>query len=94
MQALTNEYWMLNLKKIIKSAFLPWVIYSFFSLLYFAHTLNEDFEHAERAEVMTWRGLGVLILILVVYLLYIELKQGLKDGEDYFKSMYNYVDLF
>ena len=72
MQALTNEYWMLNLKKIIKIAFIPWVIYSFLSLIYFAHTLNEDFEHAERAEFMKWQGLGVFILILVAYLLYIE----------------------
>ena len=94
MQALTNEYWMENLKKIIKSAFIPWVIYSALSLMYFAHTLNQDFEQAERAEVMTWQGLGVLILILVAYLLYIEVKQGLKDGKDYFLSMYNYIDLF
>ena len=85
---------MMNLKKIIKSAFIPWVTYSALSLIYFAHTLNQDFEQAEKAEVMTWQGVGVSILILVTYLLYIEVLQGLKDGLDYFTSMYNYVDLF
>ena len=72
MNALTHEYWMMNLKKIIRSAFIPWVTYSALSLIYFAHTLNQDFEQAERAEVMTWQGVGVSILILVTYLLYIE----------------------
>lgn len=42
---------------------------------------------------MTWQGLGVLILILVVYLLFLEVKQGYNDGTDYFKSMYNYIDM-
>ena len=73
---------------------IPWVIYSALSLAYFAQTLDEDFEQAERAEVMRWHVLGGLILILVVYLSYIELKQGYNDGIDYFKSWYNYVDLF
>ena len=72
MHALTHEYWMMNLKKIISRAFIPWVTYSALSLIYFAHTLNQDFEQAERAEVMTWQGVGVSILILVTYLLYIE----------------------
>ena len=76
------------------SSFLPWVTYSALSLMYFTQTLSQDFEQAERAEVMRWQSLGVLILILVVYLLYIELKQGYNDGREYFKSMYNYVDLF
>ena len=66
MQALTHEYWMQNLRKIVKIAFIPWVIYSALSVIYFAHTLSQDFEDAEKAEVITWHGLGVIILILVV----------------------------
>ena len=84
---------MINLKKIIKSAFIPWVTYSALSFIYFAHTLNQDFEQAESAELLIWQGIGGLILVLVAYLLYIEVLQGLKDGADYFKSMYNYIDL-
>ena len=94
MQALNHEHWIENLRKIIKWALIPWVVYSALSLLYFAHTLNQDFEEAERAEVMSWQALGVLILILVAYLFYIEVKQGYNDGIDYLKSMYNYMDLF
>ena len=94
MQSLTHEYWMINLKKIIKSAFIPWVAYAVLSLIYFAHTLHEDFEQAGRAEVIAWQSVGVSILILVAYLLYIEVLQVLKYGLDYFSSMYNYIDLF
>ena len=54
MQSLTHEYWMINLNKIIKSAFIPWVTYSALSFIYFAHTLNQDFEQAESAELIAW----------------------------------------
>ena len=37
--------------------------------------------------------MAVLILLLVLYLLFIEVRQGYKDGLDYFKSLYNYIDL-
>ena len=93
-QSLTHEYWMVNLKRIIKRAFIPWVTYSILSLVYFAQTLNQDFVQAERAKLMIYDGLGVLILILIIYLLYIEVMQGIKDGLEYFKSMYNYIDMF
>ena len=43
---------------------------------------------------MAWQFVGVIILILVAYLLYVEIRQGYDDGlDDYFKSMYNYIDL-
>ena len=34
-----------------------------------------------------------MILLLVLYLLLIEASQAKKDGLDYFKSLYNYIDL-
>ena len=67
MQALTQEYWMAYLKKIIPRALLPWVSYSVLSLIYFAHTLDQDFESAEQIEHIIWQGLGAIILILVSY---------------------------
>ena len=72
MQALTHEYWMVNLKKIIFRTFIPWVAYSALSLIYFAHTLNRDFEQADETEIIIWQGIGGIILLLVCYLLYIE----------------------
>ena len=43
---------------------------------------------------MAWQFVGVIILILVAYLLYVEIRHGYDDGlDDYFKSMYNYIDL-
>ena len=39
-QALTDEFWMKNLKKIMLRTFLPWVIYSILSVVYFAYSLN------------------------------------------------------
>ena len=94
MLSLVHEYWMGYLKKIITKALLPWITYSILSLVYFAHTLDRDFETAEREEIIVWTALGAFILILVSYLLYIETKQMQKDGLDYFKSLYNYIDQF
>ena len=54
MQALTHEYWMFYLKKIIKIAFLPWVVYSAVSLFYFTHTLKQEFAEAEGTEAIIW----------------------------------------
>ena len=75
MLSLANEYWMGYLKKIIVKALLPWVTYSVLSLVYFAHTLDQEFEKAEQEEIVKWKALGVSLLILVSYLLYIEFKQ-------------------
>ena len=94
MLSLANEYWMGFLKNIIIKAVLPWVAYSVLSLVYFAHTLDQDFESAEQEEITTWKAVGVSLLILVSYLLYIESKQIRKDRLDYFKSLYNYIDQF
>ena len=74
MLALANEYWMGYLKTIIKRALLPWIAYSVLSLVYFAHTLDREFESAEQEEKTLWTAVGVSLLILVSYLLYIESK--------------------
>ena len=66
------------LKNIIKNALLPWVAYSVLSQVYFAHTLDQNFENAEKEEVIIWKAVGVSLLILVSYLLYIEAKQAKK----------------
>ena len=75
MKSLTNEYWMVYLKKIILRTLIPWVFYSVLSLVYFAHTLSEDFESADGAVLIKWHVVGAIILILVIYLLFIEAKQ-------------------
>ena len=74
MLSLANEYWMGYLKTIIKRALLPWIAYSVLSLVYFAHTLDREFESAEQEEITLWTAVGVSLLILVSYLLYIESK--------------------
>ena len=74
MLSLANEYWMGYLKTIIKKALLPWIAYSVLSLVYFAHTLDREFESAEQEEITLWTAVGVSLLILVSYLLYIEYK--------------------
>ena len=38
--------------------------------------------------------IGAIILILVLYLLFIEAKQIQKDKAGYLLSLYNYIDLF
>ena len=94
MKSLTNEYWMVYLKKIILRTLIPWVIYSALSLVYFAHTLSEDFESADEAVPVKWQLVGVILLILIIYLLFIEAKQVKKDKKGYLLSLYNYIDLF
>ena len=74
MLSLANEYWMGYLKTIIKKALLPWIAYSVLSLVYFAHTLDQEFESAEQEEIILWKAVGVSLLTLVSYLLYIESK--------------------
>ena len=44
LKSLTHEYWMVYLKKIIVRTLIPWVFYSALCLLYFTHTLQQDFE--------------------------------------------------
>ena len=94
MQALAHEYWMGYLKKILWRAFLPWVLYSVFSLMYFSHVLRQGYtEEANSGEKVKWYIVGSLIMIQVIYQLYIESMQVLHDGWDYWKSAYNYFDL-
>ena len=66
---------MVYLKKIILRTLIPWVFYSALSLIYFAHTLSEDFKSADGAVLIKWHVIGSIILILVLYLLFIEAKQ-------------------
>ena len=75
MKSLTNEYWMGYLKKIILRTLITWVFYSALSLVYFAHTLSEDFESADGVIMVKWHVIGAIILILVLYLLFIEARQ-------------------
>ena len=58
MKSLTHEYWMVYLKKIILRTLIPWVFYSALSLIYFAHTLSEDFESADGAVLIKWHVIG------------------------------------
>ena len=67
MQSLTHEYWMGYLKKIIRKALLPWVIYSILTLIYFAYTLDEDFLQADETTIIIWQALGGTILIFAAY---------------------------
>ena len=54
MQSLTHEYWMGYLKKIIRKALIPWIIYSILTLIYFAYTLDEDFLQADETTIIIW----------------------------------------
>ena len=49
---------MVYLKKIILRTLIPWVFYSALSLIYFAHTLSEDFESADGAVLIKWHVIG------------------------------------
>ena len=72
MKSLTHEYWMGYLRKIVLRTFIPWVAYSALSLFYFAKTLDDDFETVDGGEKLFWQVIGVIILILTSYLLFIE----------------------
>ena len=93
LKSLTHEYWMVYLKKIIVRTLIPWVFYSALCLLYFTHTLHQNFEMLDSGAKFGWRAVGWTILVLVYYMLLIEVKQVIQEGADYFKSLYNYVDL-
>ena len=58
MKSLTNEYWMVYLKKIILRTLIPWVFHSALSLIYFAQALSEDFESVGGAVLIKWPGIG------------------------------------
>ena len=94
MKSLTHEYWMDYLKKIILRTFIPWVAYSVLSIVYFAQTLNDDFRNVDGAEKVFWKVIGVIILILIGYQLFIESKQMRKVKWNYLKSPYNYIDMY
>ena len=95
MQALAHEYWMGYLKKILWRCFMPWCLYSIFSLMYFSQVLRQGYsEDADEGEKVKWYVIGTLIILQVVYQLYIESWQIFHDGWDYWKSLYNYFDLF
>ena len=40
MLSLAHEYWMGYLRKILMRCFMPWCLYSIFSLMYFSHVLR------------------------------------------------------
>ena len=76
MLSLAHEYWVYYLKRILWKAFLPWVLYSVFSLMFFTHVLRQGYqEEAEKSEKVKWNIIGTWLMVQVVYQLYIEFKQ-------------------
>ena len=71
-KSLTHEYWIDYKKKIIFRILIPWVAYSVLSLVYFAQTLNDNFASVDGGEKVFWQNVGVIILILNGYQLFIE----------------------
>ena len=86
---------MSNMKKIFWRCFMPWCTYSLFSLMYFIKVLRQGYkEDAEQGEKIKWYIVGSFIMLQVIYQLYIESHQLWHDGWEYWKSLYNYFDMF
>ena len=72
MRSLTHEYWTFYQRKIIYKALIPWTLYSILSLIYFTEVLSPNF--STREEFDSWDVLGLLVILLTLYQLYIEYK--------------------
>lgn len=45
LRALTNEFWHIYKLPIVLRAFVPWILYSTLSMVYFAKVLNPSFDY-------------------------------------------------
>ena len=74
--------------------FLPWVIYSILSVAYFAYSMDDRNLYMEGDRKIFWLIVEILIILSVIYQLFIELKQMMKEKlSEYFCSPYNLIDL-
>ena len=72
MRSLTHEYWTHYQRKIIYKALIPWIFYSILSLIYFAEVLSPN--SGSYKEFDKWDVLGLLVVLLTLYQLYIEFR--------------------
>ena len=70
MRSLTHEYWTFYQRKIIYRALIPWIIYSILGLIYFTEVLSAN--SGTHKEFDAWDVLGILVILLTLYQLYIE----------------------
>ena len=92
MRSLTHEYWTHYQRKIIYKALIPWILFSILSLSYFAEVLSQSSETYKLFD--SWDALGLVVILLTLYQLYYECKSIRDDAKSYFRSAYNYIDLF
>ena len=92
MRALTHQYWGKYQFKVIFAFQCPWLAYSILCLIYFAEVLNQDNSASRHSP--SWDAAAVIILILAIYLIFIEIRQISGSGLKYFKSWHEYNDWF
>ena len=77
---------------MIKIALIPWTFYSICSMIYFAEVLSPN--SGSYKEFDLWDILGLFVILLTLYQLYIEYRAIRSEPKGYLKSAYNYNDLF
>ena len=87
LRSLTHEYWIIYQRQIILRALLPWIVFSFMSILYFSNL-------SVGSESPGMRICALLIVISVGFQVYVEVKQIMGDWRDYVEDYYNINDLF
>ena len=94
LRALTNEFWHIYKLPIVLRAFVPWILYSTLSMVYFAKVLNPSFDYQTEKNANLWRVLAIIVILLTAYQLYIELLSSCSDFLGHWQSPYNWLDLF
>ena len=92
-KSLTQEHWMVLLKRIIYRLLIPWLSYSSLSVSYFTYTLDKRNRYTENDKSAGIYLLEIALFLLTIYELTIEAIQLIKTGRRYFLSYYNYIDI-
>ena len=76
--------------------FFPWFFYMISTVYYFSIVLDDDYDDSEFYEDILYKWLlGIIILTLVSYQIFIEVLQIIGGGfKQYFRSPYNWADIF
>ena len=98
MMCIMNQFWAKHQWEIIWKFMIPFVIYLFSTAFYFQMQLVDDdmgMNDGWTRHRITTKVLGVISLILLVVLLYFEVKQFLKEDSkvNYFINLWNLIDI-
>ena len=78
---------------MILKCFTPFFVYMIATLIYISKYTVVGVDPSQRWEPTTELANRIIMILLTVYFIFFEVKSVLRDGLDYFREVFNYLDI-